>query len=92
MRDVNRFLRGWAAFFRFGNSSQHFHKIRTYALMRLALVIARRHRRSRKFGWSVVAFQSPGQPGLITLSGIIVAPRPFRDWRGKPNAGGERRR
>ena len=92
VKDVNRFLRGWAAFFRFGNSSQHFHKIRSYALMRLALVIARRHRRSRRFGWSVVAFQSPGQSGLITLSGIIVAPRPFRDWRGKPNAGGERRR
>jgi len=63
--------------------------------MRLALVIAKRHRRSRRsrrFGWSVVAFQSPGQLWLITLPEIIVAPRPFRDWRGKPNAGGERRR
>jgi RNA-directed DNA polymerase len=66
--------------------------IRSYALMRLALVIAKRHRRSRRFGWSVVACQSLGQLGLITLSGIFVAPRPFRDWRGKPNAGGERRR
>jgi RNA-directed DNA polymerase len=92
VEDVNRFLGGWAAFFRFGNSSQHFVKIRSYALMRLALVIAKRHRRSRRFGWSVVAFQSPNQLGPITLSGIIVAPRPFRDWRGKPNAGGERRR
>jgi len=39
-----------------------------------------------------VAFQSPDQLGLVTLSGIVVDPRPFRDWRGKPNAGGERRR
>jgi len=90
--DLNRFLSGWAAYFRFGNSARYFNEIRSYARMRLALVIAKRHRRSREFGWSVVAFQSPNQLGLVTLSGIVVAPRPFRDWRGRPNAGGERRR
>src|SRR5712692_3349865 len=83
---------GWAAYFRFGNSAARFEKIRNYARMRLALFISKRHRRSRAFGWSVVTYQSPNQLGLITLSGIVVAPRPFRDWRGKPNAGGERRR
>ena len=60
--------------------------------MRLALFVSKRHRRSREFGWSVVTYQSPNQLGLVTLSGIVVDPRPFRDWRGKPNAGGERRR
>jgi RNA-directed DNA polymerase len=60
--------------------------------MRLALFIAKRARRSRKFGWAVLACRSPGQLGLITLSGIVVAPYPFRDWRVKPNAAGERRR
>src|SRR6266568_5796337 len=69
-----------------------FEKIRSYARMRLALFISKRHRRSREFGWSVVTYQSPNQLGLITLSGIVVDPRPFRDWRGRPNAGGERRR
>jgi RNA-directed DNA polymerase len=92
VEDINRFLGGWAAFFRFGNSAKHFNKIRSYTRMRLAIFLSKRHRRSREFGWSVVAFQSPNQLGLITLSGIVVAPRPFRDWRGKPNAGGERRR
>ncbi|WP_329082443.1 group II intron reverse transcriptase/maturase [Streptosporangium sp. NBC_01469] len=90
--DLNRFLSGWAAYFRFGNSARYFNEIGSYARMRLALVIAKRHRRSREFGWSVVAFQSPNQLGLVTLSGMVVAPRPFRDWRGRPNAGGERRR
>ena len=90
--DLNGFLGGWAAYFRFGNSAARFEKIRNYARMRLALVISKRHRRSRDFGWSVVAFQSPNQLGLVTLSGIVVDPRPFRDWRGRPNAGGERRR
>lgn len=86
VEDINRFLRGWAAYFRFGNSSRHFNKIRSYARMRMALVLRKRHRRSRGFGWSVVAFQSPDQLGLVTLSGIVVAPRPFRDWRGTLNA------
>ena len=90
--DLNGFLGGWAAYFRFGNSAARFEKIRNYARMRLALVISKRHRRSRDFGWPVVAFQSPNQLGLITLPGIVVDPRPFRDWRARPNAGGERRR
>jgi hypothetical protein len=59
---------------------------------RMALFIAKRARRSRKFGWAVLACRSPDQLGLITLSGIVVAPYPFRDWRVKPNAAGERRR
>jgi len=92
VEDVNRFLRGWAAYFRFGNSAARFEKIRSYARMRLALFISKRHRRSREFGWSVVTCQSPNQLGLVTLSGIVVDPRPFRDWRARPNAGGERRR
>ena len=92
VEDLNRFLGGWAAFFRFGNSAARFEEIRSYSRMRLALFISKRHRRSRAFGWSVVTFQSPNQLGLITLSGIVVDPRPFRDWRGRPNAGGERRR
>jgi len=92
VEDLNRFLSGWAAYFRFGNSAARFEKIRNYARMRLALFISKRHRRSREFGWSVVTYQSPSQLGLITLSGIVVDPRPFRDWRGKPDARREPRR
>ena len=90
--DVNRFLRGWAAYFRYGNSADQFDKISRYARMRMAIFIAKRHRRSREFGWYVVAFASPNQLGLIDLTGTIAAPRPFRTWRVTPNAGGERRR
>ena len=92
VEDVNLFLRGWSGYFRFGNSAHHFAKIRNHALERLALVVAKRHHRTRAYGWSVVAFQSPNQLGLISLDGIVVAPRPNRPWRGRPNAGGERRR
>jgi RNA-directed DNA polymerase len=92
VEDINRFLRGWAAYFRYGNSARHFDKIMGYARMRLAIVIAKRHRRSRAFGWSVIAFQSPNYLGLINLDGTVAAPRPFRAWRERPNTGGERRR
>jgi group II intron reverse transcriptase/maturase len=90
--EVNRFLRGWAAYFRFGNSVKHFEQIMYHVWTRMALVIAKRHKRSRAYGWSVLAYQSPDHLGLISLSGTVVAPRPFKDWREKPNAGGERRR
>jgi RNA-directed DNA polymerase len=90
--EVNRFLRGWAAYFRYGNSAVRFEKIMHHVWTRIALVIAKRHKRSRAYGWSVLAYQSPDHLGLISLSGTVVPPRPFKDWREKPNAGGERRR
>jgi group II intron reverse transcriptase/maturase len=92
VEDVNRFLRGWAAYFKYGNSARHFDKIMGYARMRLAGFLAKKHRRTRGFGWSVIAFQSPNYLGLINLDGTVAAPRPFRAWRERPNAGGERRR
>jgi group II intron reverse transcriptase/maturase len=92
VEDVNRFLRGWAAYFKYGNSARHFDKIMGYARMRLAGFLAKKHRRSRGFGWSVIAVQSPNYLGLVNLDGTVAAPRPFRAWRERPNAGGERRR
>lgn len=92
VEDVNRFLRGWAAYFRYGNSADQFDKINRFARMRMALFVAKRHRRSRGFGWYVVGIASPDQLGLIALHGVVAAPRPFRAWRVTPNAGGERRR
>jgi group II intron reverse transcriptase/maturase len=90
--DMNRFLRGWAAYFRYGNSTQHFEKVTGYARMRLAIVVSGRHQRSRAWGRSVVFFQSPNYLGLIGLTATVAAPRPFRAWRATPNADGERRR
>ncbi len=42
MQDLNRFLRGWAGYFRYGNSAQFFDKITLHALRRLAGFIAKR--------------------------------------------------
>jgi RNA-directed DNA polymerase len=81
VHDVNRFLRGWAGYFRYGNSARQFNKINHYALDRIARFVAKRHKRGRGYGWKAVAYQSPNRLGLINLNGTIVAPRPNRPWR-----------
>lgn len=92
VQDVNKFLRGWAGYFKFGHSAERFSKIRTYVRMRIALFISKRHRRSRHFGRWVLLRSMPRDAGLISLYGIVVSPRAGKSWREKPNAGGERRR
>jgi RNA-directed DNA polymerase len=78
--EVNIFLRSWAGYFRYGNSAHEFDKIRSYALMRVALFVAKRHKRGRSWGFAQV-YRSPNNLGLISLNGTIVAPRPNRPWR-----------
>jgi len=80
VQEINTFLRGWAGYFRYRNSAREFDKIRSYALMRLALFIAKRHQRGRAWGFARV-YRSDNQLGLISLNGIVVAPRPNRPWR-----------
>jgi hypothetical protein len=82
VQELNRFLRGWGGYFRYGNSAQHFDQISTYALKRLALFLAKRHGRASGYGMSVVAYQSTNRLGLISLNGTVVAPRPFKPWTG----------
>jgi hypothetical protein len=77
---------------RYGHSARRFSKIRTYAWTRLAHYISERHGRARGFGSWVLTDQRVNDLGLISMSGIVVPPRPFKDWRIRPNAGGERRR
>jgi len=80
VQDLNLFLRGWAGYFRYGNSAVAFDKITFHAYVRLADFIAKRHKRSGRYGWWAI-HQSPDRMGLISLGGTIVAPRPNRPWR-----------
>jgi len=92
VQELNRFLRGWANYFRYGNSRLHFTRITTYALRRLALFVAKRHKRASGYGMTVVAYVSSNRMGLVNLDRLVVTPSPFRDWRAKPNTAGEGRR
>lgn len=92
VQDINGFLRGWVGYFRYGNSARPFDEIDRYAITRLSLFVAKRHRAPTRYGWKLVAYESPNRMGLINLNGRVIAPRPNRPWREKPNVGGERRR
>jgi group II intron reverse transcriptase/maturase len=80
VQDLNRFLRGWAGYFRYGNSTVQFDEITRHADTRLALWVAKRHQQHRRYGWQALAAR-PDRFGLISLNGTIAAPRPNRPWR-----------
>ncbi|WP_327115698.1 group II intron reverse transcriptase/maturase [Nocardia sp. NBC_01730] len=81
--ELNLFLRGWAGYFRYGNSALVFGQVRNYALSRLALLLSKRGNRRRAWGWGMArVLASPDHLGLISLDGIVVLPRPFRAWKG----------
>jgi RNA-directed DNA polymerase len=92
MQEINMFLRGWVAYFRYGHSTACLAKIRHHATHRLAIFVGKRHKRGRRFGLNVVAYLSPDRYGLISMSGVVVPPRANKPWREKPHAAGERRR
>jgi group II intron reverse transcriptase/maturase len=89
IKELNGFLRGWAGYFRYGNSARVLGQIRNYALRRVALLLSKKGKRRRSWDWGMrQVLASPSHLGLISLDGAVIAPRPFRDWRGKA----ERRR
>ena len=84
--EINRFLRGWAGYFRYGNSAYHLDRIRSFAVGRLARYVGYRHQAGVRYGWHRVVHASPDCMGIIDLNGIVVAPRANKPWREKPNA------
>ncbi len=80
VQEVSRYLRAWAGYFRYGNSAHWFDKVSSFALLRIALFVAKRHSRTRSYGWAML-YGSPRWLELISLHGYVVAPRPNRPWR-----------
>jgi group II intron reverse transcriptase/maturase len=78
--DLNRFLRGWAGYFRYGNSTVQFDTIIRHTERRLQLWIAASHQQPWRYGRQQLAAR-PDRYGLISLNGTIAAPRPNRPWR-----------
>lgn len=71
VEDVNRFLRGWGAYFRHGNSTRQFRAIDQFVFDRLARFIARKHG-SRNWQRGVVDLvESRTTLGLHRLSGTV---------------------
>jgi group II intron reverse transcriptase/maturase len=81
--ELNLFLRGWAGYFRYGNSARALGQIRNHAFLRLALWLSKKGNRRRAWGWGIKqVLLSPDHLGLIILDRTVIPPRPFRPWRG----------
>jgi group II intron reverse transcriptase/maturase len=62
--ELNLFLRGWAGYFRYGNSALLLGQIRNYALRRLALWLSKRGNRRHAWGWGMAqVLRSPNHLG-----------------------------
>ena len=82
--ELNLFLRGWAGYFRYGNSARALGQIRNHAFLRLALWLSKKGNRRHAWRWGIKqVLLSPDHLGLISLDRTVIPPRPFRPWRGK---------
>jgi RNA-directed DNA polymerase len=89
--ELNLFLRGWAGFFRFGNSAWVFDEIRSFAVMRVALFAAKQHEHGRSWGFAQV-YRSSDSLGLVSLNGTSSPPGRIGPGGLRPNTAGEGRR
>ena len=83
---LNRFLAGWAGYFRHGNSARSFDKLQSHAKTRIAIFLANKHQRGTWFGRRIV-YAHPTDLGLYQLVGTVKAPRPHQ-WRHQPRRAG----
>jgi len=74
VQGLNAFLRGWGAYFRYGNSTQQFKHLDRYVTERLSRLIARKHgSRNWKRGM-VDIIDSHTRLGLYLLAGTVRYP------------------
>jgi hypothetical protein len=93
VEDLNRFLRGWAGYFRYGNSARVLGQIRNYALVRLASWLSKKGNRRRAWGWGIKqVLLSPDHLGLTASMEPSARPGPSGTGGGTPNTAGEERR
>jgi hypothetical protein len=69
--NLNRFLTGWAGYFRRGNSTTQFHKLDLYAAERLARWIGMRHKARRPLAYGYWRLRQEHFFGLRPLVGRV---------------------
>ena len=68
---LNRFLTGWAGYFRHGNSTTQFHKLDRYVAERLARWIGKRHKAQRPLAYGLWRLRRDRYLGLRPLVGRV---------------------
>jgi group II intron reverse transcriptase/maturase len=68
---LNRYLTGWAGYFRRGNSTTQFHKLDLYVAERLARLIGKRHKSRRPLAYGYWVLRTQRFLGLRPLVGRV---------------------
>lgn len=68
---LNRRLRGWGNYFRWGNSARKFHSIDTYVHERLVILMSNKHGLRRSRNWSRFDWEWLGHVGVYQLTGTV---------------------
>jgi len=71
VEELNRFLRGWGAYFRHGNSTRQFHHLDQFVFERLARFIARKHGSRNWRRGMIDLIESRTTLGLYRLAGTV---------------------
>lgn len=71
VEDLNRFLRGWRQYFRYGNSARSFAKLDQHVTERMALLLSKRHGRHGRGNGMKHIIMSGNRLGLEALSGNV---------------------
>lgn len=71
VEELNRFLRGWGAYFRHGNSTRQFHHLDQFVFERLARFIARKHGSRNWRRGKIDLIESRTTLGLYRLAGTV---------------------
>jgi hypothetical protein len=67
--DLNRRLRGWANYFRWGNSAKKFARVDWYVHQRLAIWMSKKHKLRRKRNWDRFDWEWQRRIGVYQLVG-----------------------
>jgi RNA-directed DNA polymerase len=71
VQDLNRFLRGWGAYFRHGNSTKQFKALDRYVFWRLSRFMTRKHGKTGYRRGMADLLESRTQLGLYHLTGTV---------------------
>lgn len=71
VQDVNRFLRGWGAYFRYGNSTQQLHTLDRFVFWRLSRFLTRKYGKHGYRRGMAQLLESRNRLGLVRLAGTV---------------------
>ena len=84
VEDLNRVIRGWGNYFRYGNSAEKFAQIDSYAHERLAILASAKHGLQGRNWVSRFNYEWGNQIGLYRLTGRVLPTTAFQTPPGHP--------